>query len=996
MMFQGEKPTGEETLVSQFQASYDKGVLDLGASTASATKMLTDVGNGFSQLLSDANASIINIDKAMQGLINQMGRGQNLSDGIRRNLAEAVPGVIEMGGKLQDVADIAGEYTATLGRNVTLTSDQIEELYAAEKISDLQSNQIIAAFTNVGMSVKDVSVTMLKIREVANNLGANAIATTKEVVNNLDKLNRYGFNNGVEGLARMAAQSKTLRTDMSKVFALADDIMDPDRAIALASSLQRLGASSEALTDPLRLMDLAQNNVPQLQTELGKMFKQFTKFNEETGQFQINKGARLQIKAIADEMGIGIDQAEKYGLSFAELNKKMSEISFSAVDIDEDTKTLVANMATIGAGGEYFIKDESGKDVKLQEFLTSYQGREEDLKKFLEVQQEKEGMTYEDKMLSAQEDIAKVARMQLDAYTKTTQLGLAAEAAMPMAVAGSEFAKQMLSINTDLSEKIYRPIIDNLGPKSDTIQAFNKAGKGLEEVVEELKKENPDFDKILTKVETTVAEVGLELAGAVGKTIKDISAPLGGLLKEMGIDINLIIDALGVKVNEIITDIQTKYPNIEASVLDGLNKYKEQFENMLDEFEIEKQIESLIEKVKTATPADMTQLMQMYETLKNSIPPDMVTGVEDVMKKLEDTLRGGGVTLPPTIPPTGGGGGVNLPPSPTIVTGGGVNLPPSPPIVTGGVNLPPSPTPTPIMRGGSSNTPIVQPQGATILPTGLNASVLNNTLPELSPNKSEEIFQGVTSFLNGQLENLQNITGINPDLTSLSYEEIKTQLENLNKTLVEPLTVMSQNTTQIINPLNNSEKNVEGVSNVELYDFKTAFENMPKIDAEQLKKLAVELSGTENISVQNLVEIATNQIQELSRVENDNQSLTNNLVQMSDIVGLSAEELASIAALNQTTTTPRPNQVSTTEIPKGEILMGGGNVNYGGEVKISHELEIKVSSPDGRLRGDELGKLLTAELKNNNKLVNEIKNQVNNASFGVTSSPSAIENPQFG
>ena len=41
-----------------------------------------------------------------------------------------------------------------------------------------------------------------------------------------------------------------------------------------------------------------------------------TKFNEETGQFQINKGARLQIKAIADEMGIGIAEAEKYDHRF--------------------------------------------------------------------------------------------------------------------------------------------------------------------------------------------------------------------------------------------------------------------------------------------------------------------------------------------------------------------------------------------------------------------------------------------------------------------------------------------------------------------------------------------------------------------------------------------------------------------------------------------------------------------------------------------------------
>jgi hypothetical protein len=983
MMFQGEKPTGEETLASQFQAAYDKGILDLGASTESATKMLTDVGNGFKELLSQTNASIINIDKAMQGLINQMGRGQNLSDGIRRNLAEAVPGVIEMGGKLQDVADIAGEYTATLGRNVTLTSDQIEELFAAEKITNLQSNELIAAFSNVGMSVKDISVTMLKVREVANNLGANAIATSTEVVKNLDKLNRYGFSNGVEGLARMAAQSKTLRTDMSKVFSLADDIMDPDRAIALASSLQRLGASSEALTDPLRLMDLAQNNVPQLQTELGKMFKQFTKFNEETGQFQINKGARLQIKAIADEMGIGIAEAEKYGLSFADLSKKMSEISFSAVDIDEDTKTLVANMASIGAGGEYFIKDESGKDVKLQEFLTSYQGREEDLKKFLEVQQADEGKSYEQQMLDAQEDIAKVARMQLDAYTKTTQLGLAAEAAMPMAVAGSEFAQQMLAVNTDLSEKIYRPIIDNLGPKSDTVQAFNKAGKGLEEVVEELKKENPDFDKILTKVETTVAEVGVELAGAVGKTIKDISAPLGGLLKEMGVDIDLIIDALGVKVNEIITDIQTKYPSIESSVLEGLNKYKEQFENMLDEFEIEKQIESLIEKVKTATPTDMTQLMQMYETLKNSIPPDMVTGVQDVMTKLEDALRGGGVTLPPTIPPTGGGG-VNLPP--TIPNN--IQVPPT---IPNNIQLPPT------IPNNIQLPPTIQIQSSP----SLNQQPITNVEPaNTNVSKEETLKLNTTSTLDGMTEALKyysaspslQVTIVGDKTKEINtvegknLSELEQTINNQNQTVTNSMIA----TTQDLNNLNDTIQNTTSQSSL----FANESSNSVTEFFNQQTRQQSESNNFANQSINNLSESIGDQFQQVVNQNNTNNQVSTNL---NNGVGVTVAEIPAPQISNQTILTPSPAAINPLEIPKAENLLQNGIMTYGGEVKISHELEIKVSSTDGKLKGDEIGKLLTAELKKDNKLVNDIKNQIgSNASFGVTSSPKAISEPQFG
>ena len=100
---------------------------------------------------------------------------------------------------------------------------------------------------------------------------------------------------------------------------------------------------------------------------------------------------------------------------------------------------------------------------------------------------------------------------------------------------------------------------------------------------------------------------------------------------------------------------------------------------------------------------------------------------------------------------------------------------------------------------------------------------------------------------------------------------------------------------------------------------------------------------------------------------------------------------------NQNILTPSPAAINPLEIPKAENLLQNGTMTYGGEVKISHELEIKVSSTDGKLKGDEIGKLLTAELKKDNKLVNDIKNQIgSNASFGVTSSPKAISEPQFG
>ena len=526
MMSLGDNPAEVETLGQQTK-TLNAEIFNTGVAFTAFNKMTEENNNIFDQ----TENMIVNVDRAMQGLINTMGRGVNLSDGIRENIAKSVPAIIEMNGTLEDVAKTNDEYTQSLGRNVTLTHEQTINLFAAKELSGQSVKSLIDGFSDVGMNLNHIAGSLIQARDIANNLGANAIAVTQEVVKNIQQLNRFTFKDGVEGLARMAAQSSVLRVSMEKVFNLADSLMDPERAIELASALQRLGASSQALTDPLRLMDLAQNNVPQLQQELGKMFKQYTMFDEKTKSFKIMPGARLQLKAIADEMGIGIDQAERYALGAADIGKKLSEISFAGLDVDEDTKSLVANMATMGEGGEYKIKTESGEEVALKTFLDDYKGREGDLKKFLEVKQKEEGKTYEQKMLEAQQTIAELAKKQLDAYTRAEQLGYAAAAAGPASAAGSEFAQQLLAVNVGLAEKINRPIIQNLGPLNKEggdgvlLQTFNKVGQGLEEVVTELKKDVPDWNKILEQIELSTGEVFVGITTALGSTCLLYTSP---------------------------------------------------------------------------------------------------------------------------------------------------------------------------------------------------------------------------------------------------------------------------------------------------------------------------------------------------------------------------------------------------------------------------------------------------------------------------------------
>ena len=397
----------------------------------------------------NVETSIVLIDAGMRDVINKMGQGENLSDGIRKNLADAAPLVTRLGGDVKAALQVQLDTLDTFGRNITLTDKQIEELYAVNKVTGVGVKELETGFADAGMAIEHISEEMLTVRETANSLGVNAKAVSASVVGNLDKMNRYTFDGGIQGLAKMASRAQALRIDMKTTFDLADQLMSPEKAIEVSSALQRLGATTTSLVDPLKLMDMAQNDVGALQQELGEMFKTYTAFDEKTGKFEIMPGARRQLKEIGDSLGIPIKEIERMALGSADLDKKLSEISFGGLDLTDEQQEMIANMSTMGEGGEYKIriKDEEGKLVekKLSEVLEDYKGREGELTELLSEQQAEEGKTAEEKML-------KIAEQQLDELTKMRSSQRATAMIPSMKVAGSPAAREVLEFNVQTTK----------------------------------------------------------------------------------------------------------------------------------------------------------------------------------------------------------------------------------------------------------------------------------------------------------------------------------------------------------------------------------------------------------------------------------------------------------------------------------------------------------------------------------------------------------------
>jgi hypothetical protein len=308
--------------------------------------------------------------KSGQELANAMGIGQARMSEMRTTIADAIPEMIKLGLSSSEAFNVIEGVPVALGVNTTMSSEALKDMGAAAKVSGVESKKLALEFKGVGMSLYDVGDRMAEVAVYAKSVGVNVKAVSAEVVTNLKQLNLFNFDSGVKGLAKMASQASMLGFSMEKTFKLAEDLMSPEKAIDLAASLQRLGVSSSALLDPLKAMDLAQNDPEALQKEIINISKEFTKLKADGSGFEILPGAKRRLREVASAMGMSADELANMSIKSADLDMKMSKIKFPSLAASEEDKMLIANMSQM-KNGEAVVQIKNEKTGAMEEVNVS-------------------------------------------------------------------------------------------------------------------------------------------------------------------------------------------------------------------------------------------------------------------------------------------------------------------------------------------------------------------------------------------------------------------------------------------------------------------------------------------------------------------------------------------------------------------------------------------------------------------------------------------------
>jgi ribosomal protein S13 len=355
---------------------------------------------------------------------------------------------------------------------------------------------------------------MKTVTEVARSAGVSVSKVSGQVMTNLEKMNLYNFENGVKGLAKMSAQAERLGIKMEKIFLQSEKVMNPEGAIEMSAALQQLGVTSSGLLDPLRVMDMSQNDPEQFQKEMVNLGKEFTRFNEKTGQTEILPGAKRRMREVAQAVGMTTEEFSKMAIKSSDFEMKLKQIKMPSLAVDDDeTKEMIATMAQMKDGvATIQVRDkETGitTEKKVEELTP------EDLENLKKANED------------SSKTIEEIAFNQLDVMSQIKNLLSTGEVATKFAKATTPTLSKFYGLVADSKLEIAKAADNIFGSTEDMRTTFGELGRPVEGIIKG--KIAGDDNKVKTEIgnlETNLFKVFTDFSSKFSTEVNTVQEKL--------------------------------------------------------------------------------------------------------------------------------------------------------------------------------------------------------------------------------------------------------------------------------------------------------------------------------------------------------------------------------------------------------------------------------------------------------------------------------------
>lgn len=241
---------------------------------------------------------------------------------------------------------LMGSYNQQLGRAVALTNEAKINLVSMRNV--IGEEQAIKFTTNLDKFGLDVDATKDLVEGIVGDARRSGIVLsnlTQNVADNLYLAQQYTFEDGIEGLVRMAEKATAVKWNMEQTAAFAEKVNNVEGAIKTGAQLSVLGGPFAQFSNPMGMLYESLNDMEGLQDRMFAMFGSLGEWNQEKGMLDISAFDKQRIRAAASAMGLNYGEVINNVNQQARRNVVMDQIK--GYGLDENTTELIANTAQI-------------------------------------------------------------------------------------------------------------------------------------------------------------------------------------------------------------------------------------------------------------------------------------------------------------------------------------------------------------------------------------------------------------------------------------------------------------------------------------------------------------------------------------------------------------------------------------------------------------------------------------------------------------------------
>jgi hypothetical protein len=308
---------------------------------------------GFNDVMQQISNQL-SIESQLRTEINEKtGLSGKLSAAVREDIIESTSQAVRFGYGVEDIAGAYKNLIEESGRFNIVNQQTLEGSLGVSRafIGDYREiGKVFNEFEKVGFGARSSIKAIEKAGTESQGIGLRGKTTVKDIRENIEMLNKYGFQKGIDGLAQMSRKASEFRMSMGEAFKVAESVMDPDKAIELSANLQVLGGAIGDFNDPLKLMYMATNNVEGLQDALIEAAGSLAVYNSEQGRFEITGVNLRRAQAMAKELGVDYKELTRGAIASQERLAASSDLMARGFDMDEKDKEFLINMSRMDGG----------------------------------------------------------------------------------------------------------------------------------------------------------------------------------------------------------------------------------------------------------------------------------------------------------------------------------------------------------------------------------------------------------------------------------------------------------------------------------------------------------------------------------------------------------------------------------------------------------------------------------------------------------------------